>query len=145
MPVIIILPDTCHLLNNTAKDIGKLEFFLRCVVRNRGHSLWADKLYRQYLVSAPLLNILENRHLLSGISLSFVIYVDIKTGLVAVGDTRFLTLLSFGLVSRAMLTTDQRTVERKVLTLTSCVYSKIIFAMLICDPESWHLLDAKAR
>jgi hypothetical protein len=26
-PWIIILPDVCHLLNNTAKDIGKIPFF----------------------------------------------------------------------------------------------------------------------
>jgi hypothetical protein len=26
-PWIIILPDVCHLLNNTAKDIGKILFF----------------------------------------------------------------------------------------------------------------------
>jgi hypothetical protein len=26
-PWIICLPDTCHLLNNMAKDIGKLSFF----------------------------------------------------------------------------------------------------------------------
>jgi hypothetical protein len=27
IPWIIILPDVCHLLNNTAKDIGKIPFF----------------------------------------------------------------------------------------------------------------------
>jgi len=27
LPCIIILPDVCHLLNNTAKDIGKISFF----------------------------------------------------------------------------------------------------------------------
>ena len=26
-PWIIILPDVCHLINNMAKDIGKLEYF----------------------------------------------------------------------------------------------------------------------
>jgi hypothetical protein len=26
-PWVIILPDVCHLLNNTAKDIGKIPFF----------------------------------------------------------------------------------------------------------------------
>ena len=26
-PWIIILPDVCHLINNTAKDIGKLDYF----------------------------------------------------------------------------------------------------------------------
>jgi hypothetical protein len=27
IPWVIILPDVCHLLNNTAKDIGKISFF----------------------------------------------------------------------------------------------------------------------
>ena len=36
MPCIIILPDVCHLLNNTAKDIAKIPFFqdvgLQCIL-----------------------------------------------------------------------------------------------------------------
>jgi hypothetical protein len=38
-PWIIILPDTCHLLNNTAKDIGKITFFSEVSCYDRCTSL----------------------------------------------------------------------------------------------------------
>ena len=57
----------------------------------------------------------------------FCIYVDIKTGLVSVGDTRFLTLYHSGSSVEKCLLPIKELVKRKVLTLTSvCVYSKII-------------------
>ena len=49
----------------------------------------------------------------------FRIYVDIKTGLVSVGDTRFLTLYYSGSSVERCLPPIKELVERKVLTLTS--------------------------
>lgn len=50
---------------------------------------------------------------------TFRVYVDIKTGLVSVGDTRFLTLYYSGSSVQRCLPAIKGLVERKVLTLTS--------------------------
>ena len=52
----------------------------------------------------------------------FRVYINIKTGLVSVGDTRFLTLYYSGHSVEQCLPAIKELVERKVLTLTSvCV------------------------
>jgi hypothetical protein len=50
---------------------------------------------------------------------AFRVYVDIKTGLVSIGDTRFLTLYHSGSSVERCLTPIKELVESKVLTLTS--------------------------
>ncbi|KAF8510966.1 ribonuclease H-like domain-containing protein [Gautieria morchelliformis] len=104
VPWIISLPDVCHLLNNTAKDIGKIPFFADTITRLRS----IIKYFRKSSYA--------KRHLTA-----LRIYLDIKKGLVSVGNTRFLTLYYSGSSLRRCLTPIKELIESKVLKLTSKV------------------------
>src|SRR5882724_3346316 len=69
-PWIIILPDTCHLLNNTAKDIGKIPFFSEVHYSEPTdiHASQSNTKTRPFLVCVPLLNTSTSPHLLSNTS-----------------------------------------------------------------------------
>ncbi|KAF8496634.1 hypothetical protein JB92DRAFT_2834574 [Gautieria morchelliformis] len=72
IPWVINLPYVCHLLNNTAKDIGKIPFFANTITRL--HSI--IKYFRKSSYAKQHLTALQ-------------IYLDFKEGHVLVGNTWF--------------------------------------------------------
>ena len=89
IPWIIILPDVCHLLNNTAKDISKIPFFIDVSMLGTaaqvGYLITNIHVGRQYLIFAPLSSSSESLPTLNGTSLFSGPLLTSKRGLLRLG------------------------------------------------------------
>ncbi|KDQ13862.1 hypothetical protein BOTBODRAFT_95505, partial [Botryobasidium botryosum FD-172 SS1] len=100
-PTIIILPDCCHHMNNTAKDICKPLYF-------KGATSQLRTILKYFKKSS-----FAKAHLTA-----YRICQDIKIGLVTIGNTQFLTIYYSSVSVLWCLIPIQELIHTRVITLT---------------------------
>ena len=126
IPTIIILPNPCHHMNNTAKNIGGLDYWNE-VHNNLILVYWF--LVKLYYVFQCLSNLcaLLNHFKKSSFAKTHLtalhVHMDIKCGLVSIGNTRFLTY--YYAASSALDSFDaiEQLVNQKIITTKkACIH-----------------------
>ena len=120
-PWIVVLPDTCHLLNNTTKDISKIPFFSEVCLTTTGSGCLSqsNKITQTISHLHSIIKYFRKSSFAKQHLTVFRIHVDVKRGLVSVRDTRFLTFYHSGSSVERCLLPIKELVERKILMLTS--------------------------